>query len=84
VDTSSGKKVFFGDVELHSRKIASFLARNCFKKGDILHFVSYGTAFSSLVQFAVWRLGGITRGSYQAELIGKIYRSDCNKMHSEV
>ncbi|XP_059483492.1 uncharacterized protein LOC132201376 [Neocloeon triangulifer] len=69
IDTASGNTVYFSEVESKTRKIASFLARNGFKKGDVLHFVTYRTAFSCLIQFAVWRLGGVTRGSYQAEII---------------
>jgi long-subunit acyl-CoA synthetase (AMP-forming) len=62
--------VLFSEVEPGSFKIASGLAKAGFKRGDVLHFVTYETAQLYLIQVAVWRLGGTVRGCYQQESTG--------------
>jgi long-subunit acyl-CoA synthetase (AMP-forming) len=62
--------VLFSEIESGSYKIASGLTKAGFKKGDVLHFVTYETAQLYLIQVAVWRLGGSVRGCYQQESAG--------------
>ncbi|XP_059478321.1 uncharacterized protein LOC132198347 [Neocloeon triangulifer] len=67
LDVCTGKEVLFGQVEERSKKVASALAKRGFSKGDILYFVSYDIVDLSVLQLAVWLLGGATRGSFQIE-----------------
>jgi len=69
-DARTGVQVRFCDIDEHSRRIASGLARLGFKRGDFLHYVTYETAQLYLIQVAVWRLGGVVRGSFQNEAPG--------------
>ncbi|XP_059478324.1 uncharacterized protein LOC132198350 [Neocloeon triangulifer] len=67
LDVCTGKEVLFGEVEERSKKVASALAKRGFSKGDVLYFVSYDIVDLSVLQLAVWLLGGATRGSFQIE-----------------
>lgn len=70
---TSGKQVLFGDVERVAKNVASALTKEGFRQGDILFFVSYDIVDISLLQLAVWMLGGGTRGCFQQETHGNLY-----------
>ncbi|KAG8224158.1 hypothetical protein J437_LFUL005542, partial [Ladona fulva] len=68
IDAVRGTTVLFSEIEPLSYKLASALSKAGFKKGDWLYFVTYEVALIYIVQMAVWRCGGITRGCFQKEL----------------
>ncbi|CAB3366154.1 Hypothetical predicted protein [Cloeon dipterum] len=67
VDTTTGAKVYFKDIETDSKRVASALTRLGFGHRDFLYFATYETAVLYLVQLGVWRLGGGVRGGFQTE-----------------
>ncbi|KAF4516734.1 hypothetical protein B566_EDAN008424 [Ephemera danica] len=68
VDVLTRTSVLLKDVEEHSRRMASALTRLGFKARDVLFFVTYEGAQIFLLQLAVWRLGGVTRGWHAFDL----------------
>ncbi|KAF4516735.1 hypothetical protein B566_EDAN008425 [Ephemera danica] len=78
-DALTGTSVLLKDVEEHSRRMASALTRLGFKARDVLFFVTYEGAQIFLLQLAVWRLGGATRGWRALDMTDeyKIQIQDC-------
>ncbi|XP_059488001.1 uncharacterized protein LOC132203868 [Neocloeon triangulifer] len=61
VDTVKGKEILFKDVECRARSVGSALSRRGFAKGDSVQIVSSDVVDATLLQTAVWLIGGFTR-----------------------
>lgn len=74
INVLRGTSITFGEIEKLSKHFASALTRKGFKKGDILYFVTYDTAYLYVVQLGVWLCGGAVRGCFQREEIKEYER----------
>jgi acyl-coenzyme A synthetase/AMP-(fatty) acid ligase len=71
VDTASEKQILFKDVEEKTKSVASALTKRGFCHGDSLYFITYDFVDLEILQFAVWTLGGSTRGGFQKGVPGE-------------